>query len=110
MIFLDEPTADPRSRHTMWQIIRDLVASGVTIFLTTQYVDEADQLANHIALLDQGQWSPRIPDEIKRRIPGRHISLRFADACGLEAASGETGLTTTTSRPFEFRSMAVCGR
>ena len=51
LIFLDEPTTglDPRSRHTMWQIIRDLAAAGVTIFLTTQYLDEADQLADRIA-------------------------------------------------------------
>jgi ABC-2 type transport system ATP-binding protein len=56
LIFLDEPTTglDPRSRRTMWQIIRDLVAAGVTIFLTTQYLDEADELADRIALLDHG--------------------------------------------------------
>ncbi len=90
VIFLDEPTTglDPRSRHTMWQIIRDLVASGVTIFLTTQYLDEADQLANRIALLDQGRLvAEGPPDELKRRIPGGHISLRFADASALEAAT-----------------------
>jgi ABC-2 type transport system ATP-binding protein len=89
VIFLDEPTTglDPRSRRTMWQIIRDLVASGVTIFLTTQYLDEADQLANRIALLDQGKLvAEGTPDELKRRIPGGHISLRFADASGLDAA------------------------
>ena len=63
VIFLDEPTTglDPRSRRTMWQIIRELVADGVTIFLTTQYLEEADQLANRIAVLDHGQWSPRAP-------------------------------------------------
>ena len=57
IIFLDEPTTglDPRSRRTMWQIIRDLVAGGVTIFLTTQYLEEADQLADRIAVLDHGQ-------------------------------------------------------
>jgi ABC-2 type transport system ATP-binding protein len=90
VIFLDEPTTglDPRSRHTMWQIIRDLVAGGVTILLTTQYLDEADQLANRIALLDRGKLvAEGTPDELKRRIPGGHISLRFADASGLEAAT-----------------------
>ncbi|MGZ3638185.1 MAG: ATP-binding cassette domain-containing protein [Ktedonobacterales bacterium] len=90
LIFLDEPTTglDPRSRHTMWQIIRDLVAGGVTILLTTQYLDEADQLAGRIALLDQGKLVVEgTPDELKRRIPGGHISLRFADASGLEAAT-----------------------
>ena len=57
IIFLDEPTTglDPRSRRTMWQIIRELVAGGVTIFLTTQYLEEADQLADRIAVLDHGR-------------------------------------------------------
>jgi ABC-2 type transport system ATP-binding protein len=90
IIFLDEPTTglDPRSRHTMWQIIRELVASGVTILLTTQYLDEADQLADRIAVLDQGKLVAQgTPDELKRRIPGGHISLQFADVSGLELAA-----------------------
>ena len=90
IIFLDEPTTglDPRSRHTMWQIIRDLVASGVTILLTTQYLEEADQLADRIAVLDQGKLvAEGTPDELKRRIPGGHISLQFADVSGLELAA-----------------------
>jgi ABC-2 type transport system ATP-binding protein len=90
IIFLDEPTTglDPRSRHTMWQIIRDLVAGGVTILLTTQYLDEADELADRIAVLDQGKLVAQgTPDELKRRIPGGHIRLQFADAHGLEAAA-----------------------
>ena len=90
LIFLDEPTTglDPRSRHTMWQIIRDLVADGVTIFLTTQYLDEADELANQIAVLDRGKLvAEGTPDELKRCIPGGHIQLQFADACGLEAVA-----------------------
>jgi ABC-2 type transport system ATP-binding protein len=90
IIFLDEPTSglDPRSRHTMWQIIRDLVASGVTILLTTQYLEEADQLADRIAVLDRGKLVAQgTPDELKRRIPGGHVRLQFADAHGLEAAA-----------------------
>ena len=82
LIFLDEPTTglDPRSRRTMWQIIRDLVAGGVTIFLTTQYLDEADQLADRIAVLDRGRLvAEGTPGELKRRIPGGHISLQFAE-------------------------------
>ncbi len=57
IIFLDEPTAglDPRSRRTMWEIVRELVAGDVTVFLTTQYLDEADQLADRIAVLNQGR-------------------------------------------------------
>jgi ABC-2 type transport system ATP-binding protein len=90
IIFLDEPTAglDPRSRRTMWQIIRDLVADGVTIFLTTQYLEEADELAGRIALLDHGKIiAEGTPAELKRLIPGGHISLRFAHAGQLEAAA-----------------------
>jgi len=94
IIFLDEPTTglDPRSRHTMWDIIRDLVASGVTIFLTTQYLEEADQLAGRIAVLDGGKVvAEGTPDELKRRIPGGHIRLQFADARGLESAAHTMG-------------------
>ncbi len=90
LIFLDEPTTglDPRSRHTMWQLIRDLVAEGVTILLTTQYLEEADQLADRIAVLDLGRIvAEGTPDELKRRIPGAHIRLRFADAASLDAAA-----------------------
>ncbi|GHG04459.1 MULTISPECIES: ATP-binding cassette domain-containing protein [Amycolatopsis] len=90
IIFLDEPTTglDPRSRRTMWAIIRDLVADGVTIFLTTQYLEEADQLADRIAVLDQGRLVAQgTADELKRRIPGTHVRLRFTTAAELDAAA-----------------------
>jgi ABC-2 type transport system ATP-binding protein len=90
IIFLDEPTTglDPRSRRTMWQIIRDLVGDGVTIFLTTQYLDEADQLADRIAVLDQGRLvAEGTAAELKRRIPGGHIRLHFAGPTELESAA-----------------------
>jgi ABC-2 type transport system ATP-binding protein len=90
IIFLDEPTTglDPRSRHTMWQIIRDLAARGVTIFLTTQYLEEADQLAHRVAVLDKGKLvAEGTPEELKRRIPGGHIRLQFTDATLLANAA-----------------------
>jgi len=91
IIFLDEPTTglDPRSRRTMWDIIRQLVADGVTIFLTTQYLDEADRLADRITLLDQGHLVAQgTPAELKRQIPGSHVRLRFAGDLELDTAMG----------------------
>ncbi|HEX8927902.1 MAG TPA: ATP-binding cassette domain-containing protein [Actinomycetota bacterium] len=90
IVFLDEPTTglDPRSRRTMWQIIRELVAGGVTIFLTTQYLEEADELADRIALLDHGSVVAKgTADQLKRRIPGGHVRLQFAYPDGLELAA-----------------------
>jgi ABC-2 type transport system ATP-binding protein len=90
IIFLDEPTSglDPRSRRTMWDIVRELVADGVTVFLTTQYLEEADQLADRIAVLDQGHLvAEGTPGELKRQVPGSHVRLRFADAVALDAAA-----------------------
>ncbi|MEV4518338.1 ATP-binding cassette domain-containing protein [Dactylosporangium sp. NPDC049525] len=90
IIFLDEPTTglDPRSRRTMWSIIRDLVADGVTIFLTTQYLEEADQLAARIAVLDQGRLVAQgTPDDLKRQIPGTHVRFRFSTVDELDAAA-----------------------
>ncbi|MER6737748.1 ATP-binding cassette domain-containing protein [Streptomyces puniciscabiei] len=90
IIFLDEPTTglDPRSRHTMWQIIRELVTGGVTVFLTTQYLEEADQLADRIAVLNNGQIAAEgTADELKRLIPGGHIRLRFTDPAAYRSAA-----------------------
>ena len=90
IIFLDEPTTglDPRSRRMMWQTIRDLVAGGVTILLTTQYLEEADRLAHRIGVLDKGRLvAEGTPRELKRLVPGGHIRLAFADAEELERAT-----------------------
>ncbi|MFE1288254.1 ATP-binding cassette domain-containing protein [Streptomyces sp. NPDC058751] len=90
IIFLDEPTTglDPRSRRTLWGIVRELVAEGTTIFLTTQYLEEADQLADRIAVLNQGRLVAQgTAEELKRQIPGTHVRLRFADAFQLDAAA-----------------------
>ncbi|MGW5659312.1 ATP-binding cassette domain-containing protein [Streptomyces sp. NPDC003758] len=89
IIFLDEPTTglDPRSRHNMWQIIRELVSDGVTVFLTTQYLEEADELADRIAVLDDGKIAAEgTAEELKRLIPGGHVRLRFADPAAYQSA------------------------
>ncbi|PTR30537.1 ABC-2 type transport system ATP-binding protein [Rhodococcus sp. OK519] len=90
IIFLDEPTTglDPRSRRTMWDIVRELVADGVTIFLTTQYLEEADQLSDRIAVLDQGSLvAEGTPADLKQLVPGGHVSLQFSDVDELTTAA-----------------------
>ncbi|NEY35813.1 ATP-binding cassette domain-containing protein [Streptomyces sp. PRKS01-65] len=90
IIFLDEPTTglDPRSRHTMWQIIRELVTGGVTVFLTTQYLEEADELADRIAVLHDGRIAAEgTAGELKRLIPGGHVRLRFFDPAAYRSAA-----------------------
>ncbi len=109
LIFLDEPTTglDPRARRKVWQIIRGLAADGVTIFLTTQYLDEADQLADRIAVLDHGRIvADGSPEQLKRRIPGGHISLQFADPRQLESAAQALG---AASRDDEALTLQVPG-
>jgi ABC-2 type transport system ATP-binding protein len=89
IIFLDEPTAglDPRTRRVMWDIVRELVADGTTIFLTTQYLEEADRLAGRIALLDHGRVVAQgTPTELKRLVPGGRIRLEFSGPIDLDRA------------------------
>jgi ABC-2 type transport system ATP-binding protein len=79
----------------MWQVIRDLVAGGVTILLTTQYLEEADQLADRVAVLDHGRLiAEGSPDALKRRIPGGHIRLQFAGLEDLGSAARALGEPT----------------
>ncbi|MBL1080550.1 ATP-binding cassette domain-containing protein [Streptomyces actinomycinicus] len=90
IIFLDEPTTglDPRSRHTMWGIIRELVSDGVTVFLTTQYLEEADELADRIAVLHDGVIAAEgTAQELKRIVPGGHVRLRFTDPAAYRSAA-----------------------
>ena len=72
----------------MWEIIRELVGRGVTIFLTTQYLEEVDRLADWVALLDHGKIvAEGTPAQLKRLVPGGHIRLQFPDATQLERAA-----------------------
>ena len=87
VLFLDEPTTglDPRSRQAVWDVVGELVGSGVTIFLTTQYLEEADQLADRIAVLDGGRVvATGSADELKRRIGTEQVELALTDPAGVE--------------------------
>ena len=91
VIFLDEPTTglDPRSRRELWDVVRTLVDGGVTVFLTTQYLEEADHLADDIAVLDHGLLVAHgSPAQLKAQVPGGHVEVRFADHADLSAAGG----------------------
>ena len=95
IVFLDEPTTglDPRSRRAVWDAVRDLAADGVTVLLTTQYLEEADQLADRIGVLDRGRLvAEGTADELKRLVPGGHVRLQFAAPAPLEAAARVLGI------------------
>jgi ABC-2 type transport system ATP-binding protein len=90
LIFLDEPTTglDPRSRREVWSIVRELVADGVTVLLTTQYLEEADALADRVAVLDGGRLvAEGTPAELKRQVPGGHVQIEYADGRSERIAS-----------------------
>ncbi|MEV7644991.1 ATP-binding cassette domain-containing protein [Streptomyces rubiginosohelvolus] len=106
IIFLDEPTTglDPRSRHTMWGIIRGLVAEGVTVFLTTQYLEEADELADRIAVLNNGKIAAEgTAEELKRIVPGGHVKLRFTDPHAYRSAATTLGEAAPDEEALSLR-------
>jgi ABC-2 type transport system ATP-binding protein len=91
VLFLDEPTTglDPRSRLEMWDVIRELVKDGTTLLLTTQYLEEADRLADSIAVIDQGRViAEGTSDELKDRVGGEVLALRVSDRARVPAAAG----------------------
>ena len=95
VIFLDEPSTglDPSSRRTVWEIVRSLADDGTTVFLTTQYLEEADRLADRVAILDRGRLvAEGSAQELKQRIPGGRIDVRFADAEAQLVAAGALGM------------------
>ena len=90
IVFLDEPTTglDPRSRRAVWDVVRGLVADGVTVLLTTQYLEEADQLADRIGALDGGRLvAEGTAAELKRTVPGGSVRLQFTDRRPLDEAA-----------------------
>ncbi|HYT27153.1 MAG TPA: ATP-binding cassette domain-containing protein, partial [Actinomycetota bacterium] len=90
VLFLDEPTTglDPRSRNGLWAVTRELVAEGTTVLLTTQYMEEADQLAGTVAVIDRGQVIAQgTPDELKAKIGGQVLEVRPADPAHLDRAA-----------------------
>jgi ABC-2 type transport system ATP-binding protein len=91
VLFLDEPTTglDPRSRRTLWDVIRVLTSQGVAILLTTQYLEEADALADEIAVLDRGRTVTRgTPRQLKAQVGTERLSVQLRDAADLDRAAG----------------------
>ncbi len=94
LLFLDEPTTglDPRSRQGMWEVVGELAQRGVSVFLTTQYLEEADRLADQIVVLDRGEVVARgTPGELKRRVAEQRLTLRFAGHEEFARAAADLG-------------------
>ena len=117
VLFLDEPTTglDPRSRSEVWSAIRGLVAGGTTVLLTTQYLDEADQLAGQVVVMDAGTTiAEGSPDELKARVGGDRVEVVVADRADLDAAAATAAraarATPDIDREGDRVSVTVAGR
>jgi ABC-2 type transport system ATP-binding protein len=107
LLFLDEPTTglDPRGRRLLWQIVRDLADDGVTVLLTTQYLEEADRLADRVVLIDHGRLiAEGSPEELKARTTSGQVRLGFPDESSLTAA---TALFPAARREAEALSLVL---
>ena len=94
VVFLDEPTTglDPRSRQEMWAVLRELAAAGTTILLTTQYLDEADRLADRVVLLDRGRIVAHgPPDQLKQQVAVSRLELHLAGTAAFDEAARRLG-------------------
>lgn len=112
IVFLDEPTAglDSRSRLAVWGIVRELVADGVTIFLTTRYLEEVDQLADKVAVLDRGKVvAEGTPRQLRRQVSGGYVQFRFADVAQLRAAVRVLAGATPDEEGLVLRVSSDCG-
>ena len=110
VLFLDEPTTglDPRSRLDMWGIIKNLLAGGTTILLTTQYLDEADQLADRIVVIDGGKViAEGTPDALKSKVGNDRLELTFRDDESFCRAVAELGQDVIDSNAREFSATVV---
>ncbi|KRO15162.1 ATP-binding cassette domain-containing protein [Lacticaseibacillus saniviri] len=108
ILFLDEPTTglDPRTRTQMWQAIQNLVATGSTVFLTTQYLEEADRLADHIALIDHGKLiALGTPDDLKQQVGGMQLRLTLSDSS--RVAQAQTIIQTSLNQPASISNQTL---
>ena len=109
VVFLDEPTTglDPRSRQAVWEVVSDLTRSGVSVFLTTQYLEEADRLADRVAVLDGGRVvADDTPARLKQQVAGQRLDLVLADVAAFEEVAGLLG-SRVARRDRERRTIGV---